>query len=63
MALPKRKMSTCRRDRRRSHWKIAARAATRCPHCGAMMQTHRACAGCGQYQGHQVLKAKEKRRS
>ena len=60
MAVPKRKVSRQRRDKRRSsHWKIEAPALVKCPECGAFKMPHRACTKCGKYNGRQVLPAED----
>lgn len=57
MAVPKRKISKARRDKRRSSvWKMDAPALVKCPNCGEYKRTHRVCLSCGQYNGRQVLK-------
>lgn len=57
MAHPKRKTSKARRDKRRTHIKLADPTTTECPNCGAYHQRHRACSSCGYYRGRQVMKA------
>ena len=48
MAVPKRKVSKARRDKRRSSvWKLGAPALTECPQCHAMKAPHKACPECG----------------
>lgn len=48
MAVPKRKVSKARRDKRRSSvWKLGAPALVECPQCHAMKAPHKACAECG----------------
>ena len=38
MAVPKRKVSKARRDKRRSSvWKLSAPGMTKCPKCGALL--------------------------
>ncbi len=49
MALPKRRHSSTRRDKRRAQWKLAAPASTRCQDCGAAKRPHFICPSCGQY--------------
>ena len=50
MAVPKRKQSKARRDKRRSsHWKLSLPTLTRCSKCGAMILKHRVCKKCGAY--------------
>lgn len=57
MAVPKRKVSQSRRDKRRSSvWKLDAPSLTKCPKCGEMVLNHRVCKACGTYKGVQVLK-------
>ena len=57
MAVPKRKVSSARRDKRRgSNWKLVAPALVKCSQCGAFKLPHRACSACGYYRGRQVVK-------
>ena len=59
MAVPKCKVSSARRDKRRgSNWKLSAPSVTVCPKCGEPVAPHRACKACGNYNGRQVLAAK-----
>lgn len=37
MAVPKRKMSKARRDRRRANWKLEAPGYVACPHLGYIL--------------------------
>ncbi len=55
MAHPKRKTSKARRDKRRSHHKIADVPLTECSNCGALHRHHHVCMECGYYRGRQVL--------
>ncbi len=60
MAVPKRKVSKARRDKRRSSvWKLEAPALVACPKCGAYHLPHRVCKNCGTYKGKTVLKVEE----
>ncbi len=57
MAVPKRKTSKARRDKRRSTvWKLDAPALVTCPNCGEYKLAHRVCKSCGLYKGRVVLK-------
>ena len=57
MAVPKRKVSKARRDKRRSNvWKLELPGMTKCPKCGEIVKTHRVCKSCGYYKGQEVLK-------
>lgn len=61
MAVPKRKTSKARRDKRRSSvWKLELPGMTKCPKCGEYNLSHRVCSKCGYYAGREVLKIKEK---
>lgn len=55
-ALPKRKISRVRRDRRRAHYlRLKLPKMVRCPHCHALKVSHHICNECGYYKGVQVL--------
>ena len=57
MAVPKRKVSKARRDKRRSAvWKLDAPAMTTGDHCGAYKAPQKVCKNCGDYKGVAVLK-------
>ena len=59
MAVPKRKTSQARRDKRRnSHWKLEAPGIVACPNCGAYHLPHRVCKACGYYDGRKVMEVK-----
>jgi large subunit ribosomal protein L32 len=47
MAVPKRKKSKSRRDKRRTHQKAAVPNLTSCPQCGEARLPHHACPSCG----------------
>jgi len=56
MAVPKRKHSSARRDKRRSNvWKISAPTLTKCGNCGELKTPHRVCGNCGFYKGKEVV--------
>ena len=60
MAVPKRKVSKARRDKRRSStWKLDAPEMAKCPKCGEYVLTHRVCPVCGTYDGKQVIEVKD----
>ncbi len=48
-ALPKRKISKARRDRRRGADKLKAPVLSTCPKCGAKKLSHFRCPNCGHY--------------
>ena len=48
MAVPKSKVSSARKNKRRSNvWKLNAPALMRCPKCGEFKAPHKVCAACG----------------
>jgi len=53
--LPKRKSTSGRRDRRRSHDALKPSASVNCPNCGEPRLPHRVCPKCGYYQGREVI--------
>ncbi|MEI7980197.1 MAG: 50S ribosomal protein L32 [Bacteroidota bacterium] len=55
MPHPKHKISTTRRDKRRTHDKAIARATIVCSNCGAPVLYHRVCGECGYYRGKQAI--------
>lgn len=56
MAVPARRVSHARRDKRRSSvWKMEAPSIQRCPQCGEYKRAHRVCDSCGYYKGRQVI--------
>jgi len=54
MAVPKRKTSKARRDKRRATHAIAAPRVNACPQCGSPKLPHRICPTCGTYKGREV---------
>ena len=57
MAVPKRKMSKSRRDKRRANWKLTIPGMVECPQCHQMKMPHRVCSECGHYNGKAVVAA------
>lgn len=56
MAVPARKHSQARRDKRRSNvWKLDVPALATCPDCGELKAPHKVCPNCGKYNGRQVI--------
>ncbi len=56
MAVPKRKISKSRRDKRRaSNIKMTAPNVIECPQCHEPNVPHRVCASCGHYDGEEVI--------
>lgn len=59
MAVPKRRISSTRRDKRRSHLAIKPKAFSLCAHCKKPMVPHRICPTCGFYAGVEVVTPEE----
>ena len=59
MAVPKRRHSRTRRDKRRSHLALKPIAPTLCSHCKQPKIAHRVCPNCGFYAGVEVIAAAE----
>lgn len=57
MAVPKRKVSKQRRNKRRTHFKLTAPGLVECPQCHSLKMSHRVCKECGCYDGKEVIKA------
>jgi large subunit ribosomal protein L32 len=54
MAVPKRKTSKSRRDKRRATHAVAAPIVNICPQCGQPKRPHHLCLTCGTYNGREV---------
>lgn len=55
MALPKRKTSKSKRDKRRTHDRLRAVNVVECPRCHSKKISHRVCANCGYYAEHEII--------
>jgi large subunit ribosomal protein L32 len=58
MAVPKRKHSNSRTNKRRSHDRLTARQLIRCPQCSMTSLPHTICSNCGHYMGRPVVASK-----
>jgi large subunit ribosomal protein L32 len=54
MAVPKRKTSKSRRDKRRATHRLEAPRVNLCPQCGQPKAPHRMCPTCKTYRGREV---------
>ena len=59
MAVPKRKVSKSRRDKRRTHYKAAMPTFATCSNCGEPFKPHNVCPKCGYYNGKKEIEVKE----
>ena len=57
MAVPKKKVSKARRDKRRSNnSKLEMPGMVKCAKCGEYVLAHHVCKACGSYDGKEVVK-------
>ena len=59
MALPKRRHSHSRKNKRRSHHALKVEGLSICPHCKEPKLPHRICKNCGYYNDQQFIKGEE----
>ena len=55
MAVPKKRTSSTRRDKRRGTHKVSAPRLNECPRCHSPRLPHRVCPVCGTYAGREVI--------
>ncbi len=60
--LPKRKLSTARKGRRRANDALAPMNLVACPQCGALRPPHTVCPECGTYRGETVIASKDEKK-
>lgn len=51
MAHPKHRISSTRRDKRRTHYKATPVTLSTCSNCGSAVKYHTVCGECGYYRG------------
>jgi large subunit ribosomal protein L32 len=56
MAVPKKRQSRTRRDKRRAQYKVSAPRLNECPRCHSQRLPHRVCPTCGTYAGREVIR-------
>ncbi|HUV43025.1 MAG TPA: 50S ribosomal protein L32 [Patescibacteria group bacterium] len=60
-ALPKRRISTARKGKRRAAIKLKRSQLINCPNCSQPKKPHQVCPACGYYKGKEVVKPKVKK--
>ncbi len=55
MAVPKKKTSHARRNKRRAHHAMKGPNLVECPNCGELRVPHRVCPECGHYKGRAMV--------
>lgn len=56
MAVPARRTSKSRRDKRRTHFKLQVPGMVQCDQCGELKRSHHVCKVCGSYKGRDIVK-------
>ena len=59
MAVPKRRTSRAKRDKRRAHDALRPSARSLCPQCNEPKLPHRVCGNCGTYRGRKLIEIDE----
>jgi large subunit ribosomal protein L32 len=59
MAVPKRRISSTRRDKRRAHDALNSTAPSTCSSCKQPKLSHRVCPSCGQYGGEEIIQIED----
>ncbi|MCX7856906.1 MAG: 50S ribosomal protein L32 [Deltaproteobacteria bacterium] len=59
MAVPKKRQSRSRRDKRRTHYKLSAPGFILCPNCKEPTMPHTICQRCGTYKGKKFIEVEE----
>ncbi len=57
--LPKKKVSSGRRNRRRAHDALKSRNLVQCSNCGEYRLPHHVCENCGFYQGREIIEVEQ----
>lgn len=60
LAVPKRKMSKSKRDKRRTHQRLKMLNIVECPRCHSKKISHRVCENCGYYAENEIIIFEEK---
>lgn len=55
MAVPFRRISKARKNKRRSHHALSLPGMHECPNCGEQKLAHRVCSNCGFYKNKEVI--------
>lgn len=62
MSVSKKRKSSSRTKRGRSHLALTKIKLTKCKKCGKLTMPHRVCPSCGTYQGKEIIKPKIKKK-
>jgi large subunit ribosomal protein L32 len=61
MSVPKKRKTSSKTRKGRSHQALKKVSLNKCPKCGHEVKPHSACGFCGHYKGREVLKIKTKK--
>ena len=59
MAVPKKKTSSSKQGKRRSHLSLSIPSYMECPQCNEMTRPHHICSHCGYYKGKEIMEVEE----
>lgn len=62
MSVPKKKKTSSKTKKGRSHQALAEIKLIKCPKCGKPTKSHQVCPFCGSYQGKEIVKLKIKKK-
>jgi len=62
MSVPKKKKTSSKTKKGRSHDALAKKKLVKCPKCGTAIMPHQACPSCGSYKGKVIVKPKIKKK-
>ncbi|MDF2232355.1 50S ribosomal protein L32 [Albimonas sp. CAU 1670] len=55
MAVPQNRVTSSKRNMRRSHDALSPSSYAECPNCGELRRPHHVCGSCGHYAGREVV--------
>ncbi len=61
MGVPKRRTSSAKRDKRRTHDKLSPPNFSLCPQCHEPLLPHNICRHCGYYKGREIITVEEEK--
>lgn len=55
MAVPQNRVTSSKRNMRRSHDALSPSSYAECPNCGELRRPHHVCGSCGHYGGREIV--------
>ncbi len=62
MAVPKRRTTSTKRDKRRSHDRLKVSNIVDCPRCHSKKLAHHVCESCGYYSNKEIIKLESEKK-